>query len=74
MPRRSACHLTARPHHSLQNVNEPCNNCGYRFLVFYLGVPKHTISFSLFSSGCDQSTFSEFTIIGYNYQIMHTVR
>jgi len=35
------------------------------FFMFYLRVPKPTIPLSLLLTGFDQSTFSEFTILGY---------
>ena len=63
--------LTARPHHILQSSKKSCDDCNWLFFlcVFYLRVPKHSYPVSVLSSGFDQSTFSEFTILGYKILI-----
>ena len=61
--------LTARPH---QSSKKPGDNGDWLFFfvcVFYLRVPKHSYPVSVLSSGFDQSTFSEFTILGYKILI-----
>ena len=54
--------LTARPHHKMSMSLITVVDC---FFMFYLRVPKPTIPLSLLLTGFDQSTFSEFTILGY---------
>ena len=57
-----AYHLTARPHHRVQNINEPGNNCSwYFFFVSYLQSPKTHYHF------CQLALISQHTVsLPYN--------